>query len=293
MLRCFGEPRAHAPARAGCANSPDYDASWLRWDLQRRVFLGATDWRYRTGEKPQSFLRRLYATTWGVNIDYTLQQWLAERPVAWMFRRQQRRRQRRGLPAIEASSPRGAAMQTEIKMRMFSVIGMAMTYLIWSAMGWIIFTYGSLVYRLMVRTAAAAAAVMRNAEPRAPLRRLQGDQAQQKFTSSWGVGLAISQATQFKDMAIVALQATAVLSIMETFWLVGNRAWLEEHIGAWGACVGVNIAAEHALSRSRLRRLRVGAGCDCGGYGALAVGPHQGAPDVFFGGGVTPFCDAE
>ena len=65
-----------------------------------------------------------------------------------------------------------------------------------------------------------------------------GDQAQRKFAQGWAIGLAISQATQFKDMAIVALQATAVLSIMETFWLVGNKAWLEEHIGACGrACV--------------------------------------------------------
>ena len=59
-----------------------------------------------------------------------------------------------------------------------------------------------------------------------------GDQAQSKFAQGWGVGLAISQATQFKDMFIVALQSAAVLTILETLWLVGNKPWLEEHIGA-------------------------------------------------------------
>ena len=124
-----------------CANGPDYDASWLRWDFQRRTLLGRCNWHYRTGDKPESFVRRLYATTWGVNIWYNLQQWAAERPVAWMFERQQRRRARRSEPVIEASSPRGVAMQTEIKMRMFSVVGIVATYIIWAMMSWIIFTY--------------------------------------------------------------------------------------------------------------------------------------------------------
>ena len=62
----------------------------------------------------------------------------------------------------------------------------------------IIFTYGSLAYRLF------------------------GDEAQTKFVKGWGIGLAISQATQFKDMALVALQSAAVLTVMETLWLVGS-----------------------------------------------------------------------
>lgn len=32
-------------------------------------------------------------------------------------------------------------------------------------------------------------------------------------------------------MTLVALQAAAVLTVMETLWLVGNKPWLEEHIG--------------------------------------------------------------
>ena len=124
-----------------CANSPDYDSSWLRWDFQRRMLLGHVEWHYRTGDKPQSFVHRLSATVWGVNIWYNLLQWCAEKPVAWMFRRQQRRRARRGEPAIEESSPMGAAMQTEIKMHLFSVFGVAATYVVWAIMSWVIFTY--------------------------------------------------------------------------------------------------------------------------------------------------------
>jgi hypothetical protein len=43
---------------------------------------------------------------------------------------------------------------------------------------------------------------------------------------------SVTQATQFKDMLLVALQSAAVLTVLETFWLVGNKAWLQEHIGA-------------------------------------------------------------
>jgi hypothetical protein len=90
------------------------------------------------------------------------------------------------------------ALHTEIKLRMFSAAGVAFTYVIWAIMAWIIFTYGSLAYRLL------------------------GDEAQTKFVKGWGIGLAISQATQFKDMALVALQSAAVLTVMETLWLVGS-----------------------------------------------------------------------
>lgn len=56
--------------------------------------------------------------------------------------------------------------------------------------------------------------------------------AQTKFVKGWGVGLAISQLTQFRSMLLVVLQSAAVLTVLESLWLVGNQAWLEEHIGA-------------------------------------------------------------
>jgi hypothetical protein len=190
------------------ANAPDYDASWLRWDFQRRLLLGHSNWRYSAPEGPPSALRRMLATAYGVNIWYNLQQGAAERPTAWLFARAQRRRAARGEEPLDASSRRGAGLATEIKMRLFSAVGLCAVYLIWAVMAWIIFTYGSLVYRLM------------------------GDAAQAKFAHGWGVGLAISQATQCKDMLIVALQSAAVLTVLETLWLVGNRPWFEETLGA-------------------------------------------------------------
>jgi hypothetical protein len=33
-------------------------------------------------------------------------------------------------------------------------------------------------------------------------------------------------------MLVIALQSALVLTVMETLWLVGNKPWLEEHIGA-------------------------------------------------------------
>jgi hypothetical protein len=74
-----------------------------------------------------------------------------------------------------------------------------------------------------------------------------GDEAQSKFANGWGVGLAIGQATQFKDMVIVALQSAAVLTVLETLWIVGNKPWLEEHIGAQHA-PHAPAAAPHATA---------------------------------------------
>ena len=158
------------------ANAPDYDPAWLRWDFQRRMLLGRAEWRYSPpgDAKRPNALRRCTATTWGVNWHYNAQQYLIERPTAFFFRAAQRRRARRGLPELEPSDRLGAGLMTQIKMQLFCVLGVASTYLVWAIMSWIIFTYGSLVYRLM------------------------GDSAQQKFAEGWAVGLAISQATQFK-----------------------------------------------------------------------------------------------
>jgi hypothetical protein len=222
-----------------CANSFDYDPSWLRWDFQRRMALGRANWRYKPhaegsdgsdgkhasdGAVTQhaapapSFVRRLAATAWGVNVWYNIEQGLIERPVAWAFARENRARERRGLPRIEDGSRLAAGMQTQIKMHQFAIIGVIAIYIVWAIMAWIIFTYGSLVYRMM------------------------GDAAQQKFAQGWAIGLAISQATQYKDMVIVALQSAAVLTILETLWLINNRSWFEEMIGARVASVALAFA---------------------------------------------------
>jgi hypothetical protein len=158
------------------ANTSDYDPNWLRWDFNRRLFLGGSNWRYRDPEKPRSALQQRVATAWSLPplVWYNFLQWLVERPTAWAYSRAVRRRAKRGEPVPEPGSRLEAGLMTQTKMELFGVIGMCSVYLVWAIMSWIIFTYGSLVYKLM------------------------GDAAQQKFASSWGIGLAISQATQFK-----------------------------------------------------------------------------------------------
>ena len=60
--------------------------------------------------------------------------------------------------------------------------------------------------------------------------RLLGEATEERFSSSWGIGLAISQVTQFQGMLLVALESAALLTVLESMWLMGNKAWLEEHI---------------------------------------------------------------
>ena len=60
--------------------------------------------------------------------------------------------------------------------------------------------------------------------------RLLGETTEDRFASSWGIGLAISQATQFQGMVMVAVQSAALLTVLESMWLMGNKPWLEEHI---------------------------------------------------------------
>jgi hypothetical protein len=191
------------------------------------------------------------ATAYGVNIWYNVQQGLAERPTAWLFARAQRRRAARGQPVLDARSRLGAGLATQIKMSLFSAVGLGAVYLVWAVMAWIIFTYGSLVYRLM------------------------GDAAQAKFAHGWGVGLAISQATQCKDMLLIGLQSAAVLTVLETLWLVraaacgcarsrGTKQTRAPRQDSLSCCMRAahRWATSHGLRR-RLVRCRVRALTEC------------------------------
>ena len=59
--------------------------------------------------------------------------------------------------------------------------------------------------------------------------KLLGAAAQAQFTKTWAIGVGISQATQFRDMLLAAAQGLAVLTVLDSLWLVGNAAWLEDH----------------------------------------------------------------
>ena len=83
--------------------------------------------------------------------------------------------------------------------------------------------------------------------------RLLGETTENRFSSSWGIGLAISQATQFQNMLLVALQSAALLTVLESMWLMGNKPWLEEHIDF--ASMQASLLAEDG-STSWAQRMR-------------------------------------
>ncbi len=65
---------------------------------------------------------------------YNLLQASVEKPVAWLFARDQRRCARRGEPLLDPSGRLAAGLQTQIKMRLFNVVAVLTTYLIWIIM---------------------------------------------------------------------------------------------------------------------------------------------------------------
>ncbi len=61
---------------------------------------------------------------------------------------------------------------------------------------------------------------------------LMGEKAQESYTRGWLLGLATSQLAQFKSLLITGLQGAAVVLVLELLWVVGNKTWLMDHIGA-------------------------------------------------------------
>ena len=68
--------------------------------------------------------------------------------------------------------------------RLYAFGGLIGVYAFWAAFSWVIFTYGMLIYRQM------------------------GDQAQKKFTQSWGISFGMDSATQWQDVAKETQQMT-------------------------------------------------------------------------------------
>jgi hypothetical protein len=85
---------------------------------------------------------------------------------------------------------------------------------------------------------------------------LMGEAAQQSFSRGWGVGLAVSQAAQFRDMFIIACQSALVLTVLETLWLVSNTPWVAEMIGALPSCCSDAHLTPGSMSSSGAYQLR-------------------------------------
>lgn len=57
-----------------------------------------------------------------------------------------------------------------------------------------------------------------------------GDAAQQEFTTTWGLGLAMDNVAQFRDVAASALQTGLLLVALEELRVVGNTQWFEAQV---------------------------------------------------------------
>jgi len=90
--------------------------------------------------------------------------------------------------------------------RLYAAAGLVGIYMSWAIYSWFIFTYGMLIYRQM------------------------GDQAQKKFTQSWGISFGMDSATQWKDVANETVKTSIILIILDLLLITGHRPWFEEHL---------------------------------------------------------------
>jgi len=60
--------------------------------------------------------------------------------------------------------------------------------------------------------------------------RQMGDQAQKKFTASWGINFGVSSAQEWQDVAQEALKTTVILVILDLLLILGHRPWFEDHL---------------------------------------------------------------
>jgi hypothetical protein len=229
-----------------CANSADYTPAWLRWSARRTLTLGRQNWRYaRPGGG--SFLRVGFATSWGVNWYYNALQMLVVRPQAWLTAADQRRRERRGEARLQGAA--AEARSKELQYAFFVALGIAATYVCWTIFAWVSISacHARSLVGAVVRTVVQRAQPSRHPASTCILTacfaclsqlifaygslmyKLLGAAAQASFTKTWAIGVGISQATQFRDMIITAAQGLAVITVLDSLWLVGNGAWLEAH----------------------------------------------------------------
>jgi hypothetical protein len=59
-----------------------------------------------------------------------------------------------------------------------------------------------------------------------------GANAQNEFAKTWGVGYALNNASEWRDVAITAAKAALLIVILDALRLTKNASWFEEH----GAC---------------------------------------------------------
>ena len=109
--------------------------------------------------------------------------------------------------ALSSGSADPATMRRVARRRrLLSMLGFIGIYVAWAVCCWFVFTYGMVIYRKL------------------------GSGAQQQFSSAWGLGVALDNAAEFRDILQTALKAGFVLVVLEELYLVANRQWFEGHV---------------------------------------------------------------
>lgn len=109
--------------------------------------------------------------------------------------------------ALSSASADPATMRRVARRRrLLSLLGFVGVYVAWAVCCWFVFTYGIVIYRKL------------------------GSGAQQQFSSAWGLGVALDNAAEFRDILQTALKAGFVLVVLEELYLVANRQWFEGHV---------------------------------------------------------------
>jgi hypothetical protein len=224
---------------------------WLSWPAQYRFTLGALRWRWAGATTARvsrlGRLKRFLASWWCSSIWVDGLVWLSDH-LQPCFCRQPHAPLPPPPPACEdgVAAPEAAydaavdaALrawgQDEEGQRHFGVVttnckraGYVILHLCWGVFAWITFAYGRLVYNLL------------------------GAKASRDFSNSWGIGVAMSQASDASGLVTAALQAALIVTILEALWLISNVNWLESYVDF--VSVQATVASHHAT---------------CGGYKPL------------------------
>ena len=230
---------------------------WMTWPTSRRLLLGRLRWRWARqdahGGRSPGLLertRRLKASRWCTNFYVNAMVAVAD-ALQRCVSKPPRLRPASPPPvtllttlsddtesdvpevyaaAVDAAMAewgQDAAAQARFSLvcTRFKHAGYVILHLAWGFFAWVIFAYGRLVYNLL------------------------GPAAARDFSNSWGIGVATGQVSDASGALQAALQAVALVTVMEALWLMNNNNWLESYVDM--ASVVGSVAA-----RAGGRRLR-------------------------------------
>ena len=57
-----------------------------------------------------------------------------------------------------------------------------------------------------------------------------GQSAEQQFSATWGLGVALDNVAEFREILVTSLKAGVIIVVLEELYIVANRQWFESHI---------------------------------------------------------------